>query len=169
MAYEQTKLDGTLKTSHHVGNISSVNWNDIPNGVKASEDVDNFVLGEVFFENGERKLKNATADTKARDAVLVAAVNEGLTNFQSYPGLDAFYNGEGEMTRVVHLHKGLQFITSAFKEGLKNGEEVAFDGKLFDKIPAEGAPEVTLVVVADVDSANYSDLAGKKTVRLEVL
>lgn len=118
----------TAKGEHEVGNLVSSHFyiQDFPNGALFVEDVDNFTLveAELNAENGEMEAKALTDVTK-ENQFLVAAVERCFLG----ETMAHFFVGEGERGRIVYLHKGLMFDTSAFE--LKDVEEAKVGMKAY--------------------------------------
>lgn len=144
------------KGTHAVGQLESWSIDTVINGaiVKTSEGLglDNFTLGELFFEGGEAHVKKATATTKAEDTVLLATPEVRLAD----EPLCNFYNGEGERATCVIPKFNLQFSTSKVKAGAVVGDKVTWDGTEFVKAVAEITAEKVFRVVEIEDEAMYS-------------
>lgn len=63
--------------------------------------------------------------------------------------LDEFYNGEGEMARIIYLDEGLRFETSAFSGEAVNGKSAHFD------------PATKKFIVHDGDHEDYAQAIDK--------
>jgi len=159
---------------HAVGNLNSIKVKTVTNGALYTEDVDNFTVIELGFnEDGERTAKQLS--DKANKGYLAAGVERRYLN----ENLSAFYNGKGERHRVVIFEEGYtRFDTSAFdlNEGvseIKKGMVAHFDvAKKKFIISSADAPHADyagsrnkfLVVANEADTA-YT--LGQPTVRLE--
>lgn len=97
--------------THKIGNLNSMWAKHIVNGVLATEDIENFTLVELYFEDGVRKAKQLTDVTKP--GYLVTTVEEDqLYDGETYAD---FYNAEGEQIRVTYLEAPLRFETDNFE------------------------------------------------------
>lgn len=118
----------TQKDKRTVGNIVSTHKyvKDIANGALFAEDVENFHLAEIEYnENGERIAKYLTDATKK--GYLVASVERRYLG----ENLSEFFNGKDERGRIVYLTDGLIFDTSAYELSgvaeLKTGQKAHYD------------------------------------------
>lgn len=102
MAIDKTKL-------HAVGNLNSSQVRTVPY-VFASENLENYATVELFYQDGVRKAKYATAE--ATDVYLAPAV-EVMYDGERYSD---FYIGKDEGTRIVQFDKGVRFETSNFEQ-----------------------------------------------------
>ena len=130
---------------HTVGHVNSYTYRTVPNGVLCSEDIDNYVIGEVYFaenvETGEteKQIRNVTGDVNVHDHVLVITPEQRLNVGIINEPLSYFYNGKGERATVVYLEQGLTFQTSAYNgENLAVGDFVVYDKATKKFIKATG-------------------------------
>ncbi len=164
---------------HTVGNLVSSHQyiQDIPYGAVALEDVDNFHIVELSFEEGERSFKYLT--DVANEQFLVAAVERRLLNPMLNEGIIEYYNGKGERARIIRLKKGLIFDTSAFDAtavaatGIEKGNKCHYDPAT-KKFLIHGGTHADFAtadkqfqVLSDEDNLEYT--LGAPMVRLEVI
>lgn len=121
---------------HNVGSLN--NWcKDVLNqGAKVADaNIDNFELVELRFNaDGERECISLTAT--ANKGHLIATPEDYM---QQYETISSFFNGVGEMARIVYLESGVRFECSNVdfhqKTGnaphndhpLKNGQVAHYD------------------------------------------
>lgn len=153
----------TQKNSvHAVGNLNSKDVRTVPE-VMASENLENYTMGQLFYENGIRKVKTATDNTK--EGVLVCAV-EVLYDDEA---MKEFYVGKDEYTRVIHFDKGVRFETSAYDGTPVMGQFAHFDTTL-DKYVVEAVESATAkhtFEIVDILTGEYG--FGLPMIRLEVI
>lgn len=151
------------------GAVNSWKVRTLSHGAKVIEEMDNFILGELGFdENGERTVKPLS--DVANKGYLVATVER---RYMGEP-IDAFYNAVGDRARVIYLDEGLRFETSAFEgTDVANGRFAHFNPAtkkfiLHDGSHADYAGAVDkFVVVNHEDDLEYTQESAQ--IRLEVL
>ncbi len=170
-------------TPHAVGNLNSWKVRTLNHGAKLTEDVDNFTLVELGFDaEGQRTASQLAA--VSNKGYLIAAPERRYMNEK----IDEFFNGQGELSRIVYLDEGLRFETSAFElntDGTTNGGstissvqagQVAHFNPATKKFmisdsasPATDYGNATdqFVVVGNEDDMEYT--LGQSMVQLEVL
>lgn len=160
MAIDKTKL-------HAVGNLNSSQVRTVPN-VFANEDLENYAMVELFYEDGVRKAKYATTTTE--EGFLAPAVEVMYDNER----FSDFYIGKGEGTRIVQLDQGVRFETSNYKEvagtsptvgQFASWDEALKTYQLSATAPASAVGGKTLLVV-DVVAGSYG--FGQPMIRFEV-
>lgn len=151
-----------------VGSLNSWKIRTLPHGAKCTEDIDNFHLVELGFnEEGVRTASYLTDVTKK--GYLIASPER---RYMDEP-MDAFFNGEGEYARIVFLDEGVRFETSAFTGEAKYGKVAHYDPTSKKFILHDGEHEEyanavdKFLVVNSEDDLSYTQ--GHPTVRLEVL
>lgn len=97
------------KKVHAVGNLNSSQVRTVPY-VFASEDLENYSAVELFYQDGVRKAKYATAE--ATEIYLVAAVEVAYDD----EAFTQFYIGKDEGARTAQFDKGVRFETSNFAQ-----------------------------------------------------
>jgi len=158
-------IDKTKKV-HAVGNLNSSQVRTVPY-VFASEDLENYSAVELFYQDGVRKAKYATAD--ATEIYLVPAVEV------TYDGeaFTQFYIGKDEGTRIVQFDKGVRFSTSNFVQisgtAPSKGQYASWDAatkkyQLSATVPATPVGNKVYEVV-DIVSGAYG--FGQNMIRLE--
>ena len=95
---------------HNVGNLNNWNKTVLNQGVVADEDMDNFTLAKIEFDNGERVAKLITDN--GEKGVLVATPEDYM---QGYETISSFFNEKGERVRVVAMEVGTRFECSNFE------------------------------------------------------
>lgn len=161
------------KDKHAVGSLN--NWTkDVINlGAIAEEDMDNWNIVELGFNNkGERVCKKLTDVTKKGH--LVASVEDYLKEYET---IGNFYNAKGERVRIVKLVEGKHYETSLYKldnsdKPLVNGQKAHWDVDAGMIIVSNGDSEHASYATAGnkfivVDAVGNS-IAGQKTVRFEI-
>lgn len=160
MAIDKSKL-------HAVGNLNSSQVRTVPN-VFAGEDLENYAMVELFYEDGVRKAKYATATTE--EGFLAPAVEVMYDNER----FSDFYIGKGEGTRIVQLDQGVRFETSNYKEvagtapavgQFASWDEALKTYQLSVTAPVSAVGSKTLLVV-DVVAGSYG--FGQPMIRFEV-
>lgn len=155
-------------TPHTVGNINSWKIRTLNHGAKVTEDIDNFLLVELGFDaEGQRTASPLSAVNKK--GYLIASPERRYMDEK----MDQFFNGEGELARVIYLDEGLRFETSAFTGEVGNGKSAHFDPETKKFLVHDGSHEDfanatdKFVVVGDEDDVDYRFEV--PVVRLEVL
>lgn len=132
-----TRMYNTLSENgnHEIGSINSKWTKHMVNGAIADEDIENYTLVEIFYnEEGELHCKSLTDVTKK--GYLVTTVEEDqLMSMNGYQETYTdFYNAEGEMIRITDtdIQKNSRFETSAFSTNagvteVKRGMVAHFD------------------------------------------
>lgn len=150
------------------GNINSWKVRTLPHGAKCTEDIDNFVIVELGFnEEGQRTASYLTDVTKK--GYLIASPE------RRYMGenIDEFYNGEGEMARIIFLDEGVRFQTSAYTGEPEAGKFAHFDPTTKKFLIHDGTHEdfdraVDKFLVVEYEDDNEYTL-GSPLVKLEVM
>ena len=125
---------------HNVGNLNEWNKFVLNQGARVkiagatpalTDAIDNFTLVKLGFgADGMRECEALAASTE--EGYLVATPEDYM---QGYETISSFFNGGGEMARIVHLEPGMRFECSnvSFNENnltnhpLKNGQHVHYD------------------------------------------
>lgn len=163
------------KGNHEVGALNSLKVKTLAHGAIATEDMDNFLMGEVGFDtDGERTVSILTDSTKP--GYIIASPEARYMGEE----LVDFYNAEGERVRlVVPEAQYTRFQTSAFKKAdgvteIKAGQVAYFNttDKKYEIFEAgtedagfTGAATKFTVVESESD---MEYLVGKEMVKLEV-
>lgn len=168
------------RTKHTVGQVNSYEFETVINGAVCSENIDNFVMGELEYKEVDGVLeacvKKATATCKAHDAVLLVTPEVRLSKGEFQELLSDFYNGKGERATCALLKPGFTFETSAFdatdvSSTPKVGQYATWDatGSKFKLKATTDDTEVKLFRVIEVTTdVNYS-IDDEKMVMLTVL
>lgn len=168
------------RTKHTVGQVNSYEFETVINGAICSEDVDNFVMGELEYKEVDGVLeacvKKATAGVKAHDAVLLVTPEVRISKGEFQELLSDFYNGKGERATCALLKPGFTFETSAFDAtdvsgAPKVGHYAVWDavGSKFKLKATTDDSEVKLFRVVEVTTdVNYS-IDDEKMVMLTTL
>lgn len=155
---------------HATGNLNSWKIRTLNHGATVTENIDNFTIVELGFgEDGERTASQLT--DVANKGYLIATPERRYMN----ESIDEFFNGEGEMARIIYLDEGVRFQTSAFTPDgdVTAGQNAHFDPAtkkflLHDGTHADYATaEDKFVVVDGEDDLEYT--LGAPLVKLEVL
>lgn len=129
---------------HNVGNLNEWNKFVLNQGARVkiagaapalTDAIDNFTLVKLGFgADGMRECEALAASTE--EGYLVATPEDYM---QGYETISSFFNGGGEMARIVHLEPGMRFECSnvdfdqknnnmpAQAHPLKNGQGVHYD------------------------------------------
>lgn len=120
------------KNLHSVGSLNNWSKKVLNQGAKVdTAAVDNFTLVELDFNTaGERICKPLT--NNANKGYLVATPEDYMSEYES---ISSFFNGIGEMARIVKLEEGMRFECSNFVTAendtkthpIKNGQKVHYD------------------------------------------
>lgn len=162
---------------HAVGNLN--NWNKalVNEGAVAKEDVDNFSIVELSFDDKGERMFSYVKDA-ATKGYLVASVEDYMEEYGE--DLGNFYNGAGERGRIVVLEPMVtRFDVSNYEaddkagsaKAIANGMKVHWDatGKKF--IVSNGSAENAGYAKAGnqfvVVNADSVVLDGMQTIRLE--
>lgn len=168
------------RKKHTVGQVNSYNFDTVINGAICEEDLDNFTMGELFYEEvegvQELKVKKATDDCKAHDAVLLVTPEERVAKDGIQELLSDFYNGEGERATCAILAPNFTFETSAIdasgvSDTPKVGQYATWDntaGKFKLKADTDDT-EVKLFRVVDITEDPAFSIDGEILVMLSVL
>lgn len=104
--------------THEIGQLNTKWTVHMANGAVASEDFDNYLLVELFYDEGQLKCKVLTDNTK-KGYLATTIEEEDLlqTDGFSEEYVD-FFNGKDEMVRItdVDQQKNSRFETSAFSK-----------------------------------------------------
>lgn len=146
---------------HSVGNLNSRDVRTIPE-VMAGENLENYTLGELYYDSGIRKVKTLTDATK--ESVLICAV-EVLYDGEA---LKEYYPATSEYIRVIHNDKGVRFETSSYTGTPTIGQFASWDSatKKFKMEAVESATAKNTFTVVDILSGEYG--FGLPMVRLEI-
>lgn len=126
-----------LRATHVVGTVNSWNMETFINGavVKEATGIDNYTLGQIFYEDGEAKVKVPVTGATADELFVLVTPEERLEGEL----LGDFYNGNGERATLAYLNVGFTFETSSMS-GLTPavGDKVVWDitNKIFKKAEA---------------------------------
>lgn len=125
-----TRFEEVLRTKgkHAVGNINSWEIETFANGAICTENIDNFTLVEVSYNEGGEAVCSS----------LKAPTNRGLlicspeTRHFEFEEMCDFFNGKDEKARLSYLTEGKRFQTSAYSkntgvEAVKAGMVAHFD------------------------------------------
>ena len=142
---------------HTVGNLNSWKIRTLNHGAKVTEDVDNFHIVELGFDNeGQRTASYLTDVTKK--GYLIATPER---RYMDEP-MDSFFNSKDDMARIVYLDEGIRFETSAFdNENVANGNFAHYDPKTKSFIIHDGSHEDyskatdKFLVVGSEDDVDY--------------
>jgi len=174
------------KGNHEVGNLNSIDIDLVPYGAECDGDIDNFLLVEMFYDDSDDyKTKCKVLSDATLKSFLIASVEErflGTSPQAPYvEELVDFYNGDGELARLVYLNKGLRFETSAFEKNtglttIVKGNVAHFDVAtkkyIISEVGSEHADYATAYTKFEVvyyeDDGSYT-LCEKELVRLEVI
>ena len=117
---------------HNVGNLNNWSKKVLNQGaVVINDDIDNFELVELGFSaTGERTCKSLSDSTVAGH--LIATPEDYM---QGYETISSFFNGVGEMARIVRLEPGVRFECSNYSVSqaaldvnpIKNGQRVHYN------------------------------------------
>jgi hypothetical protein len=117
---------------HNVGSLNDWNKNVLNQGAKVAEsDIDNFELVELRFNaNGERECVKL-ADVRNK-GYLIATPEDYMEGCET---ISSFFNGVGDMARIVRMKPGMRFECSNVKLEnedterfpLKNGMRCYYD------------------------------------------
>lgn len=126
-----TELEKVLKggyKKHGVGSYNSDVMDTYGNGCLCGEDIDNFTLVEIKYD--ERGNETCVYLTDATKEGLLICTPE--TRHFEHEQMDSFYNGKGERARLVYLAPNKRFQTSLYKKDnddkeIKKGQHVHFD------------------------------------------
>lgn len=148
---------------HVVGSLNSWKVRTLAHGAKCAEDIDNFTIAELGFDEEGQRIAKQLSDANNKGYLIASPERRYMGE-----AIDEFFNGEGDYARIVYLDEGLRFETSAFEGDLKVGQEVAFDpaSKKFVAVGEGGARDKFLVVNTEED-LDYT--LGAPLVRLEVI
>lgn len=127
-----TEMEKVLKGNykkHAVGSYNSDVMDTYGNGLTCGEDIDNFTLVEVKYDDttGEETCVSLTDATK--EGYLIC--NPETRHFEG-EAIDSFFNGKGEKARVAYLSPNKRIQVSAFSKDdtskeIKRGQHVHFD------------------------------------------
>lgn len=144
----------TQRGNHEIGNLNTKWTVHMTNGAMAAEDMENFTLAEVFYENGIEKCKYLT-DVKKKGYLITTVEEEHLLDGEEYTD---FYNAKGEMVRLtdVEAQKASRFETSAFEKN--TGVETIQKGYV-----AHFDPTTKKYIISEPTSphADYADAVNK--------
>lgn len=107
------------KNLHNVGSLNNWHKDVLNQGAKvAGGNIDNFELVELQFnqQTGERECISLSASNVAGH--LIASPEDYM---QQYETISSFFNGVGEMARIVYLESGMRFECSNVDFDQKNG------------------------------------------------
>jgi hypothetical protein len=160
-----------------VGSLNNWNKKYLNQGAYAFQEMENWTLVKLDFENEKRIAIPLDADDEK--GWLVATPEDYVGEWET---ISSFYNAKDEMVRVIKLDKGVRFETSNFDledinieaNPIKSGQKVHYDaaGGMFkiSNLTPDGVPEYAnaanqFVVV----EANPQLLDGQPLVRFEVV
>lgn len=104
-------INKALRATHVVGTVNSWNMETFINGalVKETNGLDNYTLGQLFYENGEAKVKKPATGVTGAELFLLVTPEERLEGEM----LGDFYNGNGDRATLAYLPLGFTFETSS--------------------------------------------------------
>ena len=172
-----SRLTDALSVSgnHEIGQLNTKWTVHLANGAKATENMENFTLAEIFYDGGVLKCKQLTDATKK--GYLVTTVEEDqLLDGETYTD---FYNGKNEVVRLtdVKVQLNSRFETTAFSKNtgvvdIEEGYVAHFDPatkKYIVSAPAtlhaDHATAINHFEVVDADS-EFGYAFDKPTIRL---
>ncbi len=162
------------KEKHAVGSLNNHDIKMVNMGAKCKEDIDNFMIVELGFnEKGERICSLLSDVTKK--GYLIASVEDYLSQYEN---ISSFFNGEGEMARIVIQEAGTRFecsnvVGSESSAPIKNGMKAYFDPAKKQYVVSNGKSEDQAFATAGnkyiVVDAIGNTLGGQQTYRLEFI
>ena len=162
------------KEKHTVGSLNNWNKNMVNMGAKCEADIDNYMIVELGFNaQGERTCKLLSDVTKK--GYLIASVEDYLGQYEN---ISAFFNGEGDMARIVIQGAGTRFecsnvVGSDSATPIKNGMTAYFDPAKKSYVVCNGKSTDQAYETAGnkyvVVDAIGNTLGGQQTIRLEVI
>ncbi|MGJ0846627.1 hypothetical protein ACR77J_08055 [Tissierella praeacuta] len=164
------------KGNHEIGSLNTKWTVHMTNGAIADENIENYTLVEIYYNNeGELRCKQLT-DTKKKGYLVTTVEEDQLMEGEEYVD---FYNGKNEIIRItdVKVQLNSRFETSAFSKNadvteVKRGYVAHFDPttkKYIISNPASAhadyADAVNKFEVVDEDSM-FGYAFDKPTIRL---
>ncbi len=160
-----------LRATHTVGQVNSYEMRTFINGavVKEANGLDNFTLGQLFFEDGIAKVKKPVTGVTGEELFLLVTPEERLDGEL----LGDFYNGNGERATMAYLLMGFTFETSKIDAStVVVGDKVVWDLTTSAFKKAESGDLTSALKVFQVTSEETEDMYsidGKDLVQLTVI
>lgn len=149
-----TRFEEVLRSrgTHAVGNINTWEIETFANGAICEENIDNFTLVEVGYnEEGEATCKQL-ADVANRGLLICSPE----TRHFEFEEMCDFFNGKDERARLTYLTEGKRFQTSAYAKNAGVTEVKAGMVAHFDPITKK-----YIVSKADSPHADYAKAGNK--------